>query len=116
MKTVALSPKCSTARAAGAAVVAVMLAAPPTAFATVYGLESTEGSPAQAPTQLFSFEENGSAVTVIADVMVGGEDIDADALAQSVIHGLRAYRLIGTSSQLISIDSTTGAATHIGRP
>ena len=46
--------------------------------------------------------------------MVGGADIDADALAQSFVHGLRGYRLIGTSSQLISIDSTTGAAAHIG--
>jgi hypothetical protein len=99
----------------GAAVVAALLAAPTTAFAIVYGLESSEGAGGSAaPTQLFSFEENGSGVMVIADVMVGGEDIDADALAQSAIHGLRAYRLIGTSSQLVSINSTTGAAAHIG--
>jgi hypothetical protein len=104
----------TTASVAGPVLVAALLAAPTTAFATVYGLESTEGSGSAAPTQLFSFEENGSGVTVIADVMVGGEDIDADALAQSPAHGLRAYRLIGTSSQLISINSTTGAATHIG--
>jgi hypothetical protein len=110
--------KFSTAGAAvAAASMAVLgaLAAPGTAFAIVYGLESNEGGGGSAaPTQLFSFEENGSTVTVIADVMVGADDILADALAQSPIHGLRAYRLIGANSQLISINPTTGAAAHIG--
>ena len=45
MKTFARVLECSTVRVAGAAMVAVMLSAPTTAFATVYGLESNNGAP-----------------------------------------------------------------------
>ena len=88
---------------------------PAVARATVFGLESFDNpAPSSSPTLLFSFPEGGSTVTVIGNVTVGGSDILADGLAQSTVHGLLAYQLTGSSSQLISINPTTGVATPIG--
>jgi len=61
-------------------------------------------------------DESVDVAVEIEEFLLRAADIDADALAQSFTHGLLAYRLIGTSSQLISIDSTTGGALSEAMP
>lgn len=108
------------------------------AQATVFGVKTCgsgsvacggvqiDGGGSLAPSRLFSFDEGTSAVTDIGSVTLSGQDIDVDALAYSSTYGLLGYQLIhsnsGTnpivantsSSQLISINTTTGVATAIG--
>jgi hypothetical protein len=98
--------------------VVASLALPAEASATVFGLKSTGsvGSGSTSPTVLFSFEETGAAVAIIDNVTVADSQIDADALALSAAHGLLAFRIAGSDSQLIAIDPATAVATAIGSP
>jgi len=101
--------------AAALAACAVLLAAAP-AQAVTYGLKSyapTSGD-SSAPTHLYTFFENGSGLTAIGAVRLGGADIDADGLAFTQQYGLLAFNLAGGGSTLISINPTTGVATTIG--
>lgn len=104
------------------------------ADALIYGLESCDhnspspcpssfvsGNASTAPTYLFSFADDGTGLSFKGQVKIGSTNIEADALALSVNHGLLGYQLIGGSvaetaktSQLISINPVTAAASTIG--
>jgi hypothetical protein len=94
------------------------------AQADIYGVISQAGQGSQAsttPTYLFSFAEDGSSFTPIATVKLDSTNIDVDALAYNPSFGLLAYQMSWsgsayTSSQLISLNPSTGAATAIGSP
>jgi hypothetical protein len=103
-------------RGAALALAVVVSLVPRPARAIVFGLESAsdEMSGSGAPTVLFSLEEVGSAVNVIANVTLADADIHADGLAQSATYGLMGYQLVGSTSQLIEIDPSTGAASAVG--
>jgi hypothetical protein len=95
----------------------------PASAGITYGLKSKApgGSvPSVAPTHLFRFDDNpGGSASDIGAIQLNGQDIDADALAWSATHGLLAFQLGGAAaptSSLLSINSTTGAATQIGAP
>jgi len=98
--------------------------------ALVYGLETCDpGSPCSSigtgtastpPASLFSFADDGSGLSTIANVTVAGTPIDADGLALSATYGLLAYQVTAgateavKSSQLISINPATAVAAPIG--
>jgi DNA-binding beta-propeller fold protein YncE len=93
--------------------------------ATIYGLKSMAPIPrtgliSSPPTHLFRFDDNtpGSVIDLGA-VLLGGRDVDADALAWSSRHGLLAFQVTtaaAPSSALLSIDSGTAVATMVGSP
>lgn len=96
-----------------------------TADSLVYGLKSCAGciggGTSSAPTNLFAFKEDGSRFIDIGPVALGGNGIDADALALSPRYGLLAFELkksngVTISSSLISIDRNTAQASVIGQP
>ncbi len=106
------------------------LASSPSAQASIFGLKSCgSNSPgfcgsgiidgSLPPTNLFSFQEDGSNFLDIGAVTLGGSGIDADALALSATYGLLAFELQKSGSTtigstLISINSDTAMASSIG--
>ncbi len=102
----------------------------PSAQANIFGLKSCgSNSPgfcgsgiidgSLPPTNLFSFQEDGSEFLDIGAVTLGGSGIDADALALSATYGLLAFELQKSGSTtigstLISINSDTAVASSIG--
>ncbi len=112
-----------------AALIANLLLAP-SAHAIVLGIKSCGSGPPNfcfngtvpnslPPTNLFSFQEDGSGFIDIGPVTLDEIDIDADALAFSLTHGLLAFELQKsgfntTGSTLIIIDSNTAVASTIG--
>ncbi len=97
---------------------------------TIFGLKSCgSGSPgfcgsgtipdSLPPTNLFSFQDNGSGFVDHGAVTLSGSGIDADGLAFSQSQGLLAFELqksgtATTGSTLISIDPNSALATGIG--
>lgn len=92
---------------------------------TIYGLKSAAPIPytgliSSPPTHLFRFDDNtlGSVIDLGA-VLLGGQNIDADALARSSEHGLLAFEVttvVAPTSSLLSIDSGTAVAVRIENP
>lgn len=87
----------------------------------MYGLESKApgGSvPSSAPTYLYSFDDDvPGTVTNIGKVTLNGADVDADALAWSVIHGLLAFSVqsvAAPTSSLLTINPANAVATATG--
>jgi|GEM_PF-1256493 len=96
-----------------AALLFVLSTAP--ASAEVYGIKSKDPT-SSPPTHLFKFEEDGSGLTDLGPVTVGGSDVDLDGLAYSPVHGLLAYHMLAGSSQLISLTTSPPVGTPIGSP
>lgn len=97
------------------------LAAAPATADLMYGLESLApgGSvPSSAPTYLYSFDDDvPGTVTNIGKVKLDNADIDADALAWSVNHGLLAFSIqsaAALTSSLLTINPANAVATATG--
>jgi hypothetical protein len=78
------------------------------------------GSFSQPPTHLFRFDDDtlGSVID-LGPVLLGSQNIDADALAWSSKYGLLAFQVTtaaAPTSLLLSIDSGTAVAAPIGSP
>ena len=102
-------------------ILAAGLIAAPQARAEIYGLKSQASTTtaSTSTTYLFKFQEDGSQFTTIGNVTLGGSAMDADGLAYNGAYGLLAYQLnysAGSviSSQLISLNPSTAAATAVG--
>ncbi|CCQ60935.1 hypothetical protein [Crocosphaera watsonii] len=92
---------------AGTVTMTVSLIIPPKAEAIVYGLKSRaiDSDPFSAPpTNLYSFEEDGSSFTNFGALTLGGSSIDADGLAINNLGNLFGFRLTASGSTLISIN------------
>lgn len=95
---------------------------------TIFGIESTAGaagggfgsnplSGSTTPARLFSFDlvnTTPSSLNIGPTITLDGTAIDADGLSMS--HGglLYAFQIDGSTSRMITIDSTTGAAAVVG--
>ncbi|MFO1065059.1 MAG: hypothetical protein U0892_14435 [Pirellulales bacterium] len=91
----------------------------------IYGLKSNNAGAirrTQPPVHLYSFNTDGTNFVDIGLVQIGTTAIDADALAQSPVHGLIGFRLTDsttsspTASTLIRIDAGTAQALEVGSP
>jgi hypothetical protein len=98
-----------------AALIATMF--PSSAKAEIWGIKSKSVNLISwAPSLLFHFKEDGSAITAVANITVGSEEIFADGLAITSGGQLFAFQLDTNtqSSRLVRVDKSTAAATPVG--
>ncbi len=92
------------------------------AHATIFGIKTCAGdpicpgNPSFPPSQLFSFQEDGSSFQDIGVVKLNNQSVDVDGLALSSRYGLMGFVLTGSNSQLVKINSNTAQATVVGSP
>ncbi len=84
------------------------------AEATLWGVKSRDPV-SNPPATLFSLDDNGDNLSVFGQVTLDGAAIDVDALAQSAGGTLYGFEVAdGSFSRLMTIDTTTAAATVVG--
>jgi hypothetical protein len=101
--------------APGALATAAVLCCCTGALAYVYGLK-THDPLSGPPTHLYRIAERIGSFTDLGELLVDGASIDADALARSPLHGMFAFEITTTGSQMILIDVVTVTGTRVGSP
>lgn len=82
-------------------------------YADVWGVKSHDPF-SEPPATLFHFEEDGSGLTSVGIITLGGSQIDVDGMAMNSSNVLYGFRVAGSESELVIINTSNAVATSLG--